>query len=504
MERESEFSKRSASFKLLLLLAIIAAFIGYWNGWYLTILSELALGFSASPGVFILALVALLSLLLLSYWGVKRQNSVPIYFGICIFLIIVIALIPLTNVIAKSVVAEGIKVVYLKRIPELYGVYRLLPLPTAYARALDKISVPTHTIYFDESYLYYIGTRPIYNWIIEPEGFFNEISREPIGAVFVYGDVYPPVVKVVKQRLYWGLHNVRLTWVADTLGFELTLHGAFGKEIVWDDVADVLYKGKILQIIPIVKYSMRFPGALPLIEKYAVLYPNGTIINVPPEYVRRFHVPVLPERVARLWVECLRLRNWIQAVVYHNTFVIRDIGYNPQPYLVPDSKGNLWWVFVAEPPGNTYSAYMILLVNAMSTKPVVYVYKFKRPEIGISKVRSYVMKAHPNWAWNEFLVQEPMPSYINGTLMWKVAVTTQDSRGLVSVDFLNASSGSVFSFPIKRRITAAELLEELKRVNASKGSEGFTLESLLKKIEELKRQIEELERMVREMMREVK
>jgi len=317
----------------------------------------------------------------------------------------------------------------------------------------------------------------------------------------VYGDVYPPEVEIVKQKLEWGLHNVKLTpFFADTLSLELTLRGAFGKKLVWGDVADVLYKGMVVQVIPVVKYEMRFPGALPIIEKYFLVYPNGTITSVRPETVKAFHVPVLPEEVAREWVECLRLKNWVQAVFFHNTFTIRDVGDNPQPYLLPDKSGHLWWVFVAEPPGIAYSAYMLLLIDAESTKPIIYVYKFKKPEIGVSKVKSYIMKAHPNWAWDNLLIQEPMPSFLNNTLVWKVAITTLDARGLISVEFLNASSGTVKSSSIKGKLTAEELLEGL-RAGITFNKNVVTLQEVLKKIEKLKKELNELERLVKELVK---
>ncbi len=504
LDKDDDFITNMYILKILIILGVMVAIIGYWSGWFLLPLSSLALSLKASPGLLVLWVLTLAVSAYLLYLGYKKENELYAYLAIGIpFIVLIIS--PFVQLLSVSAVGQSIKVVYLKSVPDLYGIYRIIPLPTAYAYASDRIQIPTHTIYYDESYVYYNGTTPVYNWIIEPEGFLNSITREPIGAIFIYGDRYPPDVKIVKQKLTWGLHNVRLTpFVADTLALELTIRGAFGKELLWEDVADVLYKGEILQVVPVVDYVMRFPGALPIVKGYFVVYPNGTIRFVKPVEVSKFNVPILPEKVARQWVEALRLRNWVQAVFYHNTFEIRDVGDNPQPYLLPDSKGNLWWVFVAEPPGNTYSAYMLILVKANEVKPVVYIYKFRRPEIGISKVRSYVMKAHPNWAWDQLLVQEPMPSMFNGTLLWKVSITTLDSRGLISVDFLNATSGNVLSFPVKNRLTAKTLLEGLEgwnKVVQKPTKEKLTLQQLLEKIKKIKQELEDLEKLVEEMIR---
>ncbi len=479
----------------IVLFTFMFYLIMYWTGWLLLPLSSLALWLKANPSL-ALELLSLIALSVASlYTYVKGKNALATL--LLIVFILMLFLTPIFDAIQKSATASKIKVIYLKEMPEVYGIYRLIPLPTAYAYASDRIQIPTHTIYFHESYVYYIGKRPVYNWVIEPEGLLNSLTREPRGAVFVYGDVYPPEVKIVEQRLVWGLHNYKLTPLfADSLALELIFKGAFAKEVIWEDVADVFYEGKILQIIPVVDYEQVFPGALPVVKGFYIVYPNGKVDFIKPEEVGKYNVPALPEKVARQWIEALRFKDWFQALFFHNTFIIRDVGDNPQPYLLVDKKGGIWWVFVAEPPGRTYSAYMMLLVNASSTKPVVYVYKFQKPEIGVSKVKSYVMKAHPNWAWDQLLVQEPMPSYINNTLMWKVAVTTKDSRGLISVEFLNATSGTVKSIQIKGKIRAEDLLKMLTKEEVK--TKRLSVEEIIKKIEKIKRELNELEKLIKQ------
>ena len=109
-------------------------------------------------------------------------------------------LLPLFDLIAKATAAECLRIIYLEKAPELYGMYRLLPSLTAYAYALDKVR-DSHVLHADKSYLYFIGRRPVYSWLLEPKSFFSEIFGEPRGAVFVYGDVYPPSVRTFVQRL---------------------------------------------------------------------------------------------------------------------------------------------------------------------------------------------------------------------------------------------------------------------------------------------------------------
>ena len=76
------------------------------------------------------------------------------------------------------------------------GFKRFIPLMTAYVYASDRVQSPVHRIYPGDSYVYYNGSHSIYNWIIESEGLWNELTRRPLGVVFVYEDEYPPRVSL--------------------------------------------------------------------------------------------------------------------------------------------------------------------------------------------------------------------------------------------------------------------------------------------------------------------
>ena len=477
--------------RLVLAYLVAQAFlILYWTDWLVLPLSYTILFLKANPASVFTLIPIIAFALAYPLRGWKRLTLVTLG-------VITLISLPFLYFYSLSVGSVPIKVIKLKELPNLYGVYRLIPLQTAYAYALDRIQIPTHTIYFSESYVYYNGTRPIYNWLIEPEG-LNVLIYGPLGAVFVYGDEYPPSVKVVKESLVWGLHNVKLKPLyADTLTFELIMRGAFGKELVYEDSVQVMTPKGVITIVPSVNYKVLFLGSLPYIEGFYVVYPNGTINFFKPQELR-YKIPLLPEKVAREWLERLRYRDWVQAVFFHNTFQIRDVGSNPQPYLLLDEKGNEWWVFVAEPPGNTYAAYKIFLLNASSTKPLVYEYDLEKPQIGISKVVSYIVKAHPNWAWDELSVQEPMPVIINGTIYWKVTITTRDGRGLISIDFLNAKDGTVKSYMVKGKTNSQMLLKFLTS-KGYKNVRNATVAKLIKIIEKLKEELNELERLIKEL-----
>ena len=480
--------------KLALVVALLVYLVGYSAYWGIAPASSLVLWVSANPLLALLtfSLLMLLITTLVAYvFGKEREVKI-----LAALTLLVFVALPFSSFITLSYSSKFIKVVELKKLPNLYGVYRLIPLETAYDYAADRLQIPTHTIYFSESYVYYINTTPVYNWLVEPEG-LNVFLYGPKGAVFVYGNRYPPKVFLVRQALTWGLHNVKLTPLfPDTLAFELTLRGAFGKKLIFDDTAEVLKNGEIVIYVPLVSYEVDFPGSFPVVKGYYEVFPNGTIKFVKPSEARP--VPALPEEVAREWVERLRFADWTQALFFHNTFIIRNVGTNPQPYLLLDKNGNLWWVFVAEPPGNTYAAYKVIMFKANSVKPVAYIYTFEKPQIGVSKVKSYVMRAHPNWNWGTLKIQEPMPVILNNTIYWKTAVTTLDGRGLISVEFLNARTGQVISVPVKGNVTAKEILNRLRTSQLTK--EGSNkLEEIIKLINKIEKDLEQLKRLLSEL-----
>ena len=108
------------------------------------------------------------------------------------------------------------------------------------------------------------------------------------------------------------------------------------------------------------------------------------------------------------------------------------------------------------------------------------------------------MKAHPNWAWDELSVQEPMPVIINGTIYWKVTITTRDGRGLISIDFLNAKDGTVKSYMVKGKTNSQMLLKFLTS-KGYKNVRNATVAKLIKIIEKLKEELNELERLIKEL-----
>ena len=112
----------------------------------------------------------------------------------------------------------------------------------------------------------------------------------------------------------------------------------------------------------------------------------------------------------------------------------------------------------------------------------------------MSKVTSYVRSKHPNFDWNRLKVVEPIPTIINSTIFWKVSVITNDYRGLVSIDLVNARTSQVISIDIanKRTITGEYVLSLIQKPEqASNETIPGNKTDVIEEIKEIKRKINE-------------
>ncbi len=425
-----------------------------------------------------------------SYRGLTGNTIFPVL--ITVFIVIGVVLALYAPVLASNkITGDNLMNPY-----SVYGVNRLIPLYTAYVYASDRIQIPTHTVYKTETYIYYVNETPIYNWLIEPEGFWNSITRKPIGAIFAEGDKYPVKVKLVKSQVEWGLHNMKFKlFYFDSLQRKIKLR-ALGYDIRFDEAVELYRQGRIWIVIPYntwergLLWNLRKPVGVILVDD------KGTIRKLSLEEAVKSPLlkglPLISEKTAREWAEKYAYKNGFVAVYFkHNRYVIRDIGENPQPYLEPGDNGRLWWVFTVEPAGNTYSTKYVLYINARdpSGNPLIYLWKPNELLIGVSKVMSYVKQAHPNYDWGQVKAVEPLPTITNDSILWKVSVVTGDYRGLVSIDIINAKTGQDSSFKVEKSITAKVILDEV--LNNTYVKPGYTNETVLARINNIQREINE-------------
>lgn len=376
---------------------------------------------------------------------------------------------------------------------------RVIPLKTAFANALSLLKTPTHTIFWEEISILYDGDRAVFGWLVEPEGGVNSFVMEPLGAVLFDGSDYPFNSTFIKHRLYWGLHNMRLTPLyIDSLSRHVKLGCVWCKPL-YDDIVIAPLNGRLYILIPLEGWETGLDTSIPYLAAYAVVSEDGGVRIVPHdrlwddpvmgEALRRYRIPIVPETIAREWVEAMRWAPGVVATaVMHATFEIRDVGANPQPYLVFDEEGNLWWLFVAEPSGESYAVRYLIYVNASSVSPDIRIYEPTEQLIGPSRIADYVMKAHPTFDWGLFELAEPIPVIVNGSLYWKVTIITSDGRGVVSIDLVDAKTGTVNSIPVEDGLSAEDFLKEVYGAADQTGGGGTVLDQ----IRELRQRVEEL------------
>jgi hypothetical protein len=341
-----------------------------------------------------------------------------------------------------------------------------------------------------------------YTTVIEPDGFWNQVTKPPRGFVFVYGDVHTPQVEVMLRDAAWGLHNMRFQLLYfDILYGKIVLHVGLQYEPLMENNIEIVYNNELLILVPVAKWDRGLLHSIPILHGYAVVHENGSIEFVSAEQALRDSrlkdIPILPEVIARQWVEIRRYYvGFVNYYLYQNTYVIRDVGTDSQPYLSLDRENRTWRVFVAKPPG-TFSAKYIMYVSIDELKPRMLVYELPEPMIGISKVKSYVKQAYPMYDWSQLRIEEPVPLATNSTLCWKVSVVTNDYRGLVLVALVDAKTCRVTAIEVSKwdftrfESTTPEVL--LKQVvGVAEERKGLSVEDRIKQLEQLIQQMREL------------
>jgi len=487
---------------------LIRARPGFLPGLFLTLFIVFAIYALANTIALVLYLfIAVVIVIAIGISITRRDVHVPRatvkMVKLCILLaplLITYVLLVLYTPIASS---QHINFIEVSSPVEVNALKRFIPLMTAYAYAVDRLQIPTHRVYAGDSYVYFANGKSVYNWVIEPQGFWNEVTKPPKGFIFVYGDVFPPQVEIIQRDIAWGLHNARFYGLFfDTLYRQIVLRVGIQYKPLLENNIEVVYNGELLILVPVQGWRRGLLYSVPVLHGYAVVHENGSI-----EFVRaedalrdpRFRsIPVVPEVIARQWAELRRYHvGFVDFYFYRNTYAIRDVGTNPQPYLSVD-RDRMWWVFVAEPPGEAYSAKYIMYVDPLSLEPAIYIYTLPTPMIGISKVESYIKQHFPMYDWSQFTVEEPTPLLINNTLYWKVSVVTRDYRGLVLVALVNAKTGTVTSidvtkwgFQVKGVLTADTLLTLVtKQAPAEEVSES--IEARIKHLEQLIQQLRDV------------
>ncbi len=504
----------------IILLLPLLVFLFYFTGGFVTVYGKFAEYVNSlsrvSLGLFFLFILGIFMIVI---GFAKRLKGFVRTGGLLVFIALVSGVVLQAAVIqveTGKTISSSIEHI---EFPVQVRMSRIIPLETAYAYAISMIQYPTHTIYEQESYAYYNGSMVVYNWIIEPEGFWNSIKRDAIGTVYVDGSAYPPSIFFEKEPLKWSLHRVRFGVVYDTLYRELKLKAPSLRPLL-DNNIEVFLDNHTFILIPLVTWEKTLVTSLPVVKAYALVHPSGDIDiidvgdlyqnNLTSKIFDTYKIPIVPEEVALSWIQYYRWSpGFVNVAFYHKTFEIRNIGTNPQPYLVYDDNGHLYWLFLTEPSGGSYAVKSILYVDAESSTPRILEYIPDKPLIGISKVSTYITKSHPTYDWTQFKLAEPIPLIYHNHLYWKVTIITGDGRGVVNIDLVDAEDGNVYSMEVGKSLTIKDFYrfldynlgiisdnETSTKPTTSREQIMEQIKKMREEIQSLEQQLDELERML--------
>jgi len=414
--------------------------------------------------------------------------------------------------------SEQVELVELREPIEVSADQHLVPLLTAYTYAAEKLQVPTHSIRLEDVYVYFSNSRSVYSWIIEPSGFWNQVTKTPMGFVMVYGDVYPPRVETILKNTTWGLRNMKFYGLFfDSLYRQVVLRVGLHYKPLLESSVKIVHNGELLVLIPVVKWERGLVHSAPLLHGYVAVHEDGSLEFISAESALRdprFQgLPVVPWILAREWAKLREHSISILGFYSHRgVYVVRDVGAE-QPYLLVGTSNKTWWVFVAEPQGEPNTTKYLVYVDPSSLKPVLYVYTLPTPVVSAGRAVELIKQHYSLLDWNRLVIEGLAPIFVNNTLYWRAVVTTRDYRELVFVALVNAETGAVtavdvskLSVELRGNLTAKEVLELLIRAVRGEVSEA-TIEERIKYLEELIQQLkatlDQLERELEELKRQV-
>ena len=497
--------------KGIVLLLIFLYLISLMTGGFVLFFGNIAETMAKYPLIIVILLMFSLFLLVLTALAIIYDCSVTVLIAL---LFVIIAIMPFMNDYLKVYSGKAIKehISYLST-PLPVKMTRIIPLETAGAYAESLLQIPTHFINFNTSYLYYANDTVIFCMIVEPEGFWNSLRWNAKGIILVNGSNYPPKVTFIDQNLYWSFNRKRFKLLYfDSLKRQLKIR-ALPYRPLFENAIEVCIDRHVYILVPIIRWERGLSYSYPVLHSYAVIDEDGEIELVKPNRLSEnrvthfvfyvYKAPIVPEIVARQWVELLRWSvGYLNVILYHKTFVIRDIGLNAQPYLVYDDNGHLYWLFVVEPSGKSYAVKYIIYVDAESIEPRILLYEPTEQWIGASKLFSYIQKAHPTYDWDKFRLAEPIPIIVNDTLYWKITIITSDARGVVSIDLVNAKTGVVYSLPVTKTLSKNMFNTFVNTLSVETTKEHKEKPSL-DRIQSLKQRIKELIDILQELLEEL-
>lgn len=484
----------------LVLGLLLAILLVYWFPWVLANPLYTLLGHPFTT-LAVLAFLAALAML----FPRRTRRLLARHRKVLVVVLIVLAVVAAASELSRFLyVAKAVEVVEIDELPQLDpSSFRVVPYAVARYWAEASFTSPTHR---PGSYvlLGYINGTPIWEIPIVPEPGFNYFTKKMLGYIAIWGDSFTPRREKVDAPFAYGLehfHDIR--WAAYVRA------GLWGYRLSLEDAYIVGYNGTYWLAIPVVGWKIKAIYALPTVKGVLLASQDGSIEFLPADKAvedpRLEGVPLIPESLARWYVEKLNYRRGIiNALTYHrDMFQLKDPSvYNRQPWLLRDMEGNVWWVFAAEPWGKGGGVNRIFLVNARS--PDIKVYEYRTPGnmllIGPVRAVEQARAALPEYDWERYEAEEPIPFTLNGKLYWRVAIIPSEASTIDKLILVDAENGETIIVeddgtlarflasgqPQPQPQTPLEKLRELERM----------IEEEIDRLQQLLQQLKELEELL--------
>lgn len=466
--------------RLALGLALLAILV-YWFPW---VLAGPLYTFMGHPFT-VAAVIAFLASLAMMFPRRTRRMLARHRRKLVVVLAILVALAAASELSRFLYVAKTLEVVEVAQLPQLdLSSFRVVPYAVARYWAEASFTSPTHR---PGSYVFlgYVNGTPIWEIPIVPEPGFNYFTKKMAGYVAVWGNSFTPRREKIDATFTYGIdHFHDIGWAAYIKA------GLWGYKLSLEDAYIVGSGGTYWLAIPVIGWGLSLIYALPTVEGVLLASQDGHIEFLPAARAvddpRLQGVPLVPESLARWYVEKLNYRRGIiNALTYHrDMFQLKDPSvYNRQPWLLRDDEGNLWWVFAAEPWGKGGGVNRIFLVNARSPEIKVYEYRTPGDMLLVGPVRAVeqARAALPEYDWERFEAEEPIPFTLDGKLYWRVAIIPREASTIDKLIIVDARTGE--TYVVGDDATLARFL--------ASGQPQPAPQTPLEKIQELRRRVQE-------------
>lgn len=326
---------------------------------------------------------------------------------------------------------------------------RIAPLGVASNWAENSLQYPRYHLTGGD--ITYINGTPHWSFSLSPDGGYNTLTRQQIGAVYVNQASFEKDIQIHDEQTFRYGQGVAIT---DNVRWQLA------EEDYWKDYGEafvVPHKGESYIVVPYTVHEWRF-RATPIPQVYQVPHfggvkvvsQDGDIRDLSPAEARED--PILsgqnfyPYDLARFKVSSTAYQHGIMNVLFYHEDQIELAPVpgdgNEQPFTVPTEDGPVYLLAV-EPWGDANGVYQIWTLDAQTGEERVTTLPQESAYRGPRKAMDSVL-AHPQISrLNDVQAVEPIPVVRDGTLFWTVRIVPNSSARITYIAFFNADTEEV-------------------------------------------------------------